>query len=414
MAKKDNQKNTSGNKLGFLFALSLTLAIGILIGWKGLQSSPRKSVTTIETGATMLKPGPWGTLSIVPIEIAPPVELLPVQSTADSKIIWIFENYTSEQLKQFLVSLDVSASQLDQMLGDNHLVAIPNGVQMTPSPDAVLSLSPKARLAIYKVLAGSGLNDSVRIPVLQADVDKQFGSYGVSKETIALFKNVSCPYKKYLVCYCLPLVLSKIPTYDEKTALYKAIARSKTMLVRIHIGPDSDINDLNSYWGKAFWSTDVKSILESLSHLPDGSWLDMVELLPPLPTSLIYNYPMPQSNVAGAEVRRDCHWTSMNFFRDPPDDNFQDSNYVLQKLKDNYFPITSDPRYGDVLLFVTPDGRGIHSAVYIADNIVFTRNGNGSCMPWIFSTVDDLLDLYDFTLPEGQTLKINYYRNKYY
>ena len=47
------------------------------------------------------------------------------------------------------------------------------------------------------------------------------------------------------------------------------------MLLRLHVTPNSDINALTAYWGKASWTRDVKAILESLALVPGGADLDV-------------------------------------------------------------------------------------------------------------------------------------------
>jgi hypothetical protein len=413
MPRKPNS-NHEISRFGLALLAIPVLAVGLVAGMVVSHHSSRPPGPGLDAGAIPLKPGPWGNLEYVPIEIAPPDELLPVREWESHGLEWVFENYTRDKLEQLLVSLNVPPDLRKEMLDDKHLTTLPNGLSMKPSPDAVFALSPGARLGIYKVLAESGLNDSFRVTIRLEDVEAQSEKWGVTRESLTLFKNASVPYKKYLVCYAFPYVLARTADYSQKEKLFKAISRQKTMLLRLHVTANSDIGALNTYWGKAVWSTDVSAIFDSLSHLPGGSWLDVVELLPPLPASLIYTYAIPQNPMTGAVVRQDCHWTSLNFFRDPPDNQFGDTAYVTQKLTTEYFPISSDPRYGDVVMFLTPDSHGIHSAVFIADNIAFTRNGNGSCNPWMLSTIEELTDLYSFTLPADQQVSVRYYRSKYY
>jgi hypothetical protein len=85
---------------------------------------------------------------------------------------------------------------------------------------------------------------------------------------------------------------------------------------------------------------------------------------------------------------------------------------LLTELKDNYAISPADPRYGDILLLSTPDGSIIHSSVFIADDICFTKNGSTDISPWILATVSDLLEQYSFMAPPGQSLTVQYFRNK--
>ena len=40
----------------------------------------------------------------------------------------------------------------------------------------------------------------------------------------------------------------------------------------------------------------------------------------------------------------------------------------------------------------------MHAAVYLADNVVYTKNGGSNLHPWILSTIPELQDLYSFQL----------------
>jgi len=89
-----------------------------------------------------------------------------------------------------------------------------------------------------------------------------------------------------------------------------------------------------------------------------------------------------------------------------------DANYVLNALRTEYEPIAGEPRYGDVVLFAKPDGEIIHSSLYLADDIVFTKNGASSVTPWMLATLNDLVMHYSFMVPEGRQLTVTYHRRK--
>jgi hypothetical protein len=76
--------------------------------------------------------------------------------------------------------------------------------------------------------------------------------------------------------------------------------------------------------------------------------------------------------------------------------------------------VLADPRYGDIITLVRQDGSIIHSCVFIADNIVYTKNSANFRDPYIFMTMPDMMDTFMAQIPEGQTLQALIYRNKYY
>jgi hypothetical protein len=107
-------------------------------------------------------------------------------------------------------------------------------------------------------------------------------------------------------------------------------------------------------------------------------------------------------------VAYDCHWTSLNFFSDQPDDRFLDKGIVKETLKSDYYPIYGNPLLGDLVLLVSESNQIIHTAVYVADNFVFTKNGSRYATPWIFMRVDDVKAFYS----QGGAVTVSYVRRK--
>ncbi len=57
------------------------------------------------------------------------------------------------------------------------------------------------------------------------------------------------------------------------------------------------------------------------------------------------------------------------------------------------------------MFFKDDKGQISHSAVFLADDLVFTKNGNNYMMPWIIMHIPDLHAMYP-------NLKIAYMRRK--
>jgi hypothetical protein len=64
-------------------------------------------------------------------------------------------------------------------------------------------------------------------------------------------------------------------------------------------------------------------------------------------------------------------------------------------VKQDFDKVEPPYRYGDVLMFINPDGRAVHSATYLADDILFTKNGSNLLTPWLLMRLQDLSKLYD-------------------
>ena len=98
----------------------------------------------------------------------------------------------------------------------------------------------------------------------------------------------------------------------------------------------------------------------------------------------------------------------MNFFNSEPDFQFSDLSYTAAFVKTNYYPVAQPTSYGDIVFLLDQNGNAIHSAVYIADDIVFTKNGNNYAQPWVLMRLPNLLALYSVT----DTPRVACYRHK--
>jgi hypothetical protein len=393
--------------------LAIGLTVGFVVGRMEAASDQPSASSAYTHGARILKTGPWGDLECLPMSIAAPIEILPVNQWETTPTHWQFKGYTREALGKLIDSLGLPAADRDQMLAPAGLRIDATGIDMTPPKELVLSLPPAAREKLYAVLVSFPENEE-QVVFFDSSLEDHFREGKVSDETVALFKKLSWRHGEYWVFSGFPALLSGIPTYEEKARCVKALTTQNTLLLRLHVTPTTDVNALVQYWGKAAFSTDAKAILDSFTHIPGGAWISLSKLLPPRPSGQLYTYPMPENPANGPPVTRDCNWTAYNFFRTPADPGFSKAEYISEKLKTDYYPVSGDPTFGDVVLFAEPGGNVIHAAVFVADDVVYTKNGATALHPWMLSTIGELRRLYSPRVPAGQELKIVYYRNKYY
>lgn len=398
-----------------VFALLLAaLTAGAFLGPKIVPSSTAyQSDIWANNGVTEIKPGPWGKVGLLPITILAPEELLNPLEIEKKPVQWIFQGYTLTSFIKLLEDLDLPKNTLDKILDPGPMKIFSNGLMITPSREVVLGLDHRSLEAMYMVLSKSQQNQQSEWVIWQKDFD-EYPKLGVSQEAISLFKRMSVRSGNFWVCYSMPYVLQGINRYEDKVVFLKALSQQSTMLVKLHVYPNSDVTALTKYWGKAFWKNNVSAILDAMKRSPHGGNLDVIELLPPFPTSMLYNYPIPQNGLSGPIISQNCSWTALNFFRDVPDSGFSRPVYTLAKLKTEYFPIQSDPQFGDVILFLSPQGSVVHAATFIADNIAYSKNGTNNLHPWVFSKITDLTESFSFGLTGDQKLSVLYFRNKYY
>ncbi len=364
-------------------------------------------------GAIRCNPGPWGELSYTPFSIAAPDEMLPVRMIEAGGTRWFFTGYTADAFVNLLESTSLTPDQQHQWLGPDVFTVRTDGIELTPTPDMVFGLTQDAREKFYRILAASTENDQALNFIPKEEVDGWFSSNGVSKETKAMFRQLCCERGEYLMFSGVAAVLSRLPTYEDKAHFAKALTQQRTLLLRLHITPESDIDALAKYWGVGCYHTDARTMLKSLTTIPQGTWMSIMMLLPDLPSSEIYDYPNITDNpLNGPVVNRDCAWTSLNFFNEVPNPAFGTMSGVLKEISANYIPVTGQPRYGDLILFARPDQYLVHAAIYIADDICFTKNGSTLMHPWMLSKIDEVTKHFAFQIDPDQKLTIRYFRKK--
>lgn len=392
----------------------MAFAAGLALGRITFGHSAGRAPELVADRVRVAPAGPWGVLEYVPISIECPEGLLPLRAFESKQTHWLLKGYTPEKWLALLSQLGIDGELRDQLRAPEVFSIVDGGIEISPTTRIVLEFPPKARKELYTLLASFPENRSALTFILSKTVDERFAANEVSSQTVALLKRVSCEYGRYLVFSDIAGLCSMIPTYQERVRFVKALTRQSSILARLRVTPGSNVDELVNYWGRASTAKDVRPLLESLTKVPGGARLDLINLLPRAAAARLNTFPLPENPLNGTFVRKDCHWTAFNFFRNLPDDRFVNHDVLISSLHDDYFPLMSDPRYGDLALFLTPDGQLVHSAVYLADNIVYTKNGDTSLHPWMLSTVEDLIDQYSFQVPPDKALEVKYYRSKNY
>ncbi len=372
---------------------------------------PSTSSSAQEKSELLLKPGPWGEVEYVPLFIECPDDYLSAQMDATADRRWFFSGFTAEKLSNYFSAIPELSAGDRKLIAEAKLETSPGGVYITPPSQLIFSLNAEARKKIYRFLTQFPENNWQREAYVfpQDSFDKYFKDSEVPAETVSLVRKLCYSYGKTLLFADVPYVLDTLPTFDQKKNLEKAISRRSTMLLRLHVNPRSDLSSLVNYWGRGGTSKDLKPLLESVGKLPQGERINIALLLPPLPAARLYTYPFPSFNQP-----ENCHWTSFNFFRDPPDNRYSDLKFLKERLDADYYPMFTDPKYGDLVFLTKPNGDIVHSAIFVADDIVFTKNGGHFSAPWIFMRLPELVDSYSTFVNENESLKTMYYRNKYF
>jgi hypothetical protein len=181
--------------------------------------------------------------------------------------------------------------------------------------------------------------------------------------------------------------------------LVKALHGEQTFLMRVAIDGDTDVNAILRYWGKGGRAEALRPLLESMAKVPGGGSINISLLLPWFARARLYTFPQGSNG-----PNENCFWTAMNFFSEKPDPRFVEFKYVKAVLEGEYEPVREPPVYGDLLLVTGADGDALHMCVYLADDVVFTKNGKDQMQPWVLMKIPDMLTYYSSRTPAHLTV----------
>jgi len=352
---------------------------------------------------------PWGKIERIPITIAPPIEFVPEFTPLEKfEIVWYFPNTSGSRLAELLAESGISEEVRKQLMSMAALEPSISGYAIRPSEEFVYQLSRQDRARLYVLLAQFAENfyHVKAFRFCGKSLDDWLRGAPLSEETIALVRPLVFQHEGYLFFADLRVIEKRISSADERLALIKALSREATFLARLRVDQNSDIEGLVNYWGRGGRAKDVRPLLESAASVPGGVSLAISHLLPPFARQRLYTYPVPPERAPA--INQDCHWTAFNFFNTEPDNRFCDENEVVKALDNEYYRVFGNLQLGDIVMFFIEGNRVIHSAVYIADDILFTKNGSIASRPWMLTTLEDMKGYYPTLKPK----EIRYYRKK--
>jgi hypothetical protein len=405
----------------WMLAVLTVLLIGpwLLAGW--LLLGRRVGSTTLAAASESSqapsnpllasKLGAWGQLQYRPIRIELPDEFVFVPPASQPPVRWFFKGHSKPRAIEFLRSAGFTPAQLD-VLEKAGWKTEGDGVAVLPGDELVLSMTPEVRAKVYALLVEMPENARFIDPIWfrPGQVDERLKDSGLSEATLALLKSLLYPQGKDLLLFAdFEPAVRRVTDPREQHEFMQALSRKRTMLARLAINPDSDMEAIINYWSVGGRRKDVAPLLNSLRHEGQGN-LSILCLVPRFMREHLYNHPFTTTDPTS--VKQDCFWSAMNFFNDPPDDRFNDMEYVRLVLKRDYFNILEPSQLGDLIFLTTREETVIHAAAYVADDVVFTKNGASYTQPWILMRHQDMVDTYAVRYPTSGPLKVLYFRRK--
>lgn len=339
------------------------------------------------------RPGPWGELEVRTVYLEAPDPLLAAVAKPNAVTRWVFEQMSEDGVRELLLKHGVPAPMVARLLDPASRTASGNVVKLFPTVAELTSLSVASRSSLYRELAKSAANEYQRDPVyiLGGDLEDWLADSGLSAEQMALFRKLLWNRGDVLAFSDIQALLTLAKGPEETRDTFRALTRVRSLLVELKLPLRVERGVFLDYWSSGMTDTSQLTFLRSMLRRRADQSIDITHLFPNLPRQRIFTFPELEWGLKGRFP--DCHWTSLNFSAATPSDDYLDTAKAASRLLGAYQAIEAPYRFGDVLCFLD-DGEGLHTCVYVADDIVFTKNGDSVLAPWVLMQIKDVEAIY--------------------
>lgn len=339
--------------------------------------------------------GPWGQVEYFEVFLEAPAAILKVSEFSSFRSVWHFPKTTVAEVFQMISDLDLPSDLQENLCDKKRWSEAENTVSVSVDREILEQLPQKSREHIYRRLSESSLNRfQVEPEVVFAASPREWLQEYEFEEELVRFVELTC-YKRgeCLVFSDVLAALSLCRSDEERIRFRQALSRTPTIVAKVLLN-SANVVDIADYWGRGTRFKNTLPFLQSMARVPGVDKIDVIHLLPASVRKILYTFPNPLLTENG--YLPDCHWTSLNFFNTEPLERLSDPIQATQYTLENFRVVEAPYQCGDVLFFTDiKTGDAYHSCAYIADDIVFTKNGRSPLQPWVLMKIEQVKTLYD-------------------
>ncbi|MFT5471615.1 MAG: hypothetical protein ACI8UO_006750 [Verrucomicrobiales bacterium] len=347
-----------------------------------------------QEAVTSASPGPWGEIEYYETILEVPDGRIraPHLSTTTE---WTFEGMTRAAAVALMRSSGVSNELLDLATADNLWSQTAQGAKLTPPDGLILGLLPEVRARLYAVLRNhpQGQFAQSTFGIERGDFRVMARDFPI--EIIELIERLSYQHGGLREIADTPFLLSQISDPGMQRRVVRALCRTRSVIPRLRVGPNADIEALANYWSGPDPDRDLRPLLESVRDAPGAEFVDIFHLLPPNPRKYLGSYTNFRDTFHMEYP--DCFWAALNFFEPQPNQRIHDNlsvSFYITPEKFEQVPEGAPHTFGDTFVLQNQTFGFIHAYVLIADDLVFTKNGNSNLFPWLIMRREDMLARY--------------------
>lgn len=355
-----------------------------------------------------LKPlasGPWGRLWHYDVLLAPAGDMLQRISPPDPVPEWTFAGLPPARVIDTVNRIEMPADVRRDLLALFQR-ATPDAegrFTVRPSRELVLAVPREFRARLFPHLVGSesitAYTQHIPFPA-GFTIDEWLDAGSLPEAVRQAILRLVYPLDDRAMLSDYGALFSLLGTERERLSAHRAALREPAVVVLLEKPAPAEVTALADYWQHIARTKSTRRLLESFAASDDDDrYLDIVHLLSPLEREFINTYFTPDRPT----LVPSCFWTTFNFGAEKPDDRFlvipgittEHPTLAGQELSANYTSIPAPARLGDIIGYRRKGAVDmLHVCVFIADTIVFTKNGYTFSKPWIFSRLEEVDDLY--------------------
>jgi len=354
-------------------------------------------------------PGPWGELTVSNIYLEAPDSVIDVAGKPDPVPRWTFPNSSTTLVKDLLIKSGVNLALVERLTSSDYLKISGTEIVIYPKLEDLLQIKGIVRDKLYTEISKYPQNDYYTDPVfiLSGDVEEWLSEASLNANQKDVVRQMVWRRGDALVFSNVGILLSYAQNNEEIKNTLRAITRCMSLVVTKKFPLKSEQREVFlNYWIGNQTESPRMTFVKSVSKEKDlNDSIDIMHFLPAIMRERLYTFPSIKDGAKGRLP--DCHWTSLNFFNLSPRDYYRNTSMAAIQLTQAYNQVSAPYQFGDVLCF-TDNGEGLHTCVYIADNIVLTKNGENILAPWVLLTLEDVSKIYK----RSATTQIQGYRLK--
>jgi hypothetical protein len=336
-------------------------------------------------------PGPWGQISLTTRMLQPSPDSFSASRLTSEQPRWVFNGHSATGVHSALLAAGLANDQVELLMATRTQAPDATAVTLIPSDTVLLGLAPEIRQRIYALLDDGEGSDLYHYPIHfpSAFAAAWYRHAPLQPSTIALLDQLVYPRGDMLYFSDLRYLYSKINSAVERRHLAAALLRQPAVNMRVSISNAAEAEVATAYWGQGKRDAVLRPLLDALWRENANRSMEIIQLLPPLARNRLNTF----QDDSGTKFL-DCRWTALNFLSDTPDDRFLRDDEIVRALKEDYVSIPDRFVLGDLILLRNKSGEIIHMCNYVADNIVFTKNGGDRAQPWMLSALRDVIKYY--------------------